>query len=517
MSIPPFGSPPTPDASSSKKGKVQLAGDLGGTAASPTVAKIGGVATGGDPLTQYALLAGRSGGQTLDGGSASGNNLTLNSTSNATKGKILLGSNSAYDEANTRLGIGTISPSYALHEEITDTTAYGVFVGQNYAYFHATLNPGSAFGGAGVAVNGLIETASGNVQNFTGNQFTGVTGSVLQANHNGTGTVNALVGVQTQVINKAGGTVTTQNGGAFNAQNASTGNVTTLHGGHFIAQNTGTGTTTTAVAGYFLPIRGAGNVTTMYGLQVDTLSNAGTGAIGTTYGIWVGSMTVGTQTNHSYSLYLSDTTAYNYLGGPTGINNTLPQAKLDISGTIATAAVGTERELILSRQVNGGNSFPQVASFALGSYALNGAGNGFGPSTRLDIQLKSTAATDENTDQTVMTLQANQQVGINNSAPGYTLDVGGDIASTTVGKGFRVKEGTNAKMGTATLASGTVTVSTTAVTASSRIFLTVQSLGTITTPTAVAVTARTAGTSFTITSASATDTSVVAWMIVEPS
>ena len=79
-----------------------------------------------------------------------------------------------------------------------------------------------------------------------------------------------------------------------------------------------------------------------------------------------------------------------------------------------------------------------------------------------------------------------------------------------------VAEGTNATMGTATLVTGTKVVSTTAVTANSRIHLTVQSLGTVTAPTAVAVTARTAGTSFTITSADATDTSVVAWLIVEP-
>jgi hypothetical protein len=52
---------------------------------------------------------------TLNGSSASGGNLTLKSTSNATKGKIFLGAaNSAYDEVNTRLGIGTTSPSYGL-------------------------------------------------------------------------------------------------------------------------------------------------------------------------------------------------------------------------------------------------------------------------------------------------------------------------------------------------------------------------------------------------------------------
>lgn len=70
--------------------------------------------------------------------------------------------------------------------------------------------------------------------------------------------------------------------------------------------------------------------------------------------------------------------------------------------------------------------------------------------------------------------------------------------------------------GVATLAAGTVTVSTTKVTANSRIMLTVQSLGTVTAPKAVAITARTASTSFTITSADATDTSVVAWQIIEP-
>lgn len=48
--------------------------------------------TTGDPHTQYSLLAGRSGGQTLNGGTASGNNLLLNSTTNATKGRIRLDS-----------------------------------------------------------------------------------------------------------------------------------------------------------------------------------------------------------------------------------------------------------------------------------------------------------------------------------------------------------------------------------------------------------------------------------------
>lgn len=42
-----------------------------------------------DDHTQYALLAGRAGGQSLVGGTAASNNLNLESTSNGTKGKVL--------------------------------------------------------------------------------------------------------------------------------------------------------------------------------------------------------------------------------------------------------------------------------------------------------------------------------------------------------------------------------------------------------------------------------------------
>lgn len=55
--------------------------------------------------TNLGYLPGRSGGQTLKGGTASGDDLTLMSTNHATKGSIFFG-NSSYDEANERLCIG---------------------------------------------------------------------------------------------------------------------------------------------------------------------------------------------------------------------------------------------------------------------------------------------------------------------------------------------------------------------------------------------------------------------------
>lgn len=91
-----------------------------------------------------------------------------------------------------------------------------------------------------------------------------------------------------------------------------------------------------------------------------------------------------------------------------------------------------------------------------------------------------------------------------------------DLKLITAGDGLYIKEGTNATMGVATLVAGSVVVSTTKVTANSRIQITIQALGTVTVPTVIGVTARTAGTSFTITSADVVDTSTVAWMIVEP-
>ena len=92
---------------------------------------------------------------------------------------------------------------------------------------------------------------------------------------------------------------------------------------------------------------------------------------------------------------------------------------------------------------------------------------------------------------------------------------GGSIIAASAGQGVQVKEGTNAKMGvTGAMTAGAITVSTTAVTATSRIFLTAQTTGG--TAGALRVSARTAGTSFTITSTSGSDTSTVAWFIVEP-
>lgn len=121
------------------------------------------------------------------------------------------------------------------------------------------------------------------------------------------------------------------------------------------------------------------------------------------------------------------------------------------------------------------------------------------------------------TDDSLFFLDAStDRIGIGLNAPTEKLGVNGNIALETAGNGLQIKEGTNATMGVVTLVAGTATVSTTQALTASRIFLTAQSLGTVTIGQGLAVSARVNGTSFTILSQSAIDTSVVAWMIVNP-
>lgn len=89
----------------------------------------------------------------------------------------------------------------------------------------------------------------------------------------------------------------------------------------------------------------------------------------------------------------------------------------------------------------------------------------------------------------------------------------GDVGILIAGKGLKITEGSNARMGVATLVGGAVVVTNTSVTANTRIFLTSQVDGG--TPGFLRVSTRTNATSFTITSSNVADTSTVAWILIE--
>lgn len=93
-----------------------------------------------------------------------------------------------------------------------------------------------------------------------------------------------------------------------------------------------------------------------------------------------------------------------------------------------------------------------------------------------------------------------------------------NVKLTTAGDGIYIKEGSNATMGTGTLVGGTATISTTKVTANSRIHVTdtgggvLANIGALYAPTASIV----VGTSFVVSSSNALDTSTFNWIIFEP-
>lgn len=111
------------------------------------------------------------------------------------------------------------------------------------------------------------------------------------------------------------------------------------------------------------------------------------------------------------------------------------------------------------------------------------------------------------------------------SSNARTIVVGDQIANTMTTKTFtdieaflannklNIPTGSNASAGTGTLSGGTVTISTTAVTSNSLIFLT-DTAATLTNVGTLSVSAKSAGTSFTVTSANVLDTSTFNWLIV---
>jgi hypothetical protein len=64
---------------------------------------------------KYVIAAGVAGGQTVNGGTAASENLTIKSTAHATKGFVYIGTSSAFDETNIRLGVGVQAPATTIH------------------------------------------------------------------------------------------------------------------------------------------------------------------------------------------------------------------------------------------------------------------------------------------------------------------------------------------------------------------------------------------------------------------
>jgi len=161
---------------------------------------------------------------TLRGGIAASGTLTLSSTSDATKGKLLFGT-SAYDEVNNRLGIGLTAPLYPLH--VSGTVSGGI-VGM--------IENLSTASGAGISASLSLKNSvtSGQVLK-TGTGYTAYktfSASDMGLYNSGAGNISILNDFASGNINFSTGGSSTSYLAISSAGNVSVGNVTatsTLH------------------------------------------------------------------------------------------------------------------------------------------------------------------------------------------------------------------------------------------------------------------------------------------------
>jgi hypothetical protein len=160
----------------------------------------------------------------------------------------------------------------------------------------------------------------------------------------------------------------------------------------------------------------------------------------------------------------------------------------------------------------------KVPSSTLSLVPANRALSFWGPDKVQTVYTKPTTAA------TAYTLHSNDYSDL---SAGQTVDGAAAVASVrTLGTGaLQAASGTDSRFGSGTvtaqgvsaaMSSGHVTVTTATATATAQIIVVPAVLGTVTAPKAVYVSARSAGVSFTVTSADATDTSTVTYLVVEP-
>lgn len=226
-----------------------------------------------DDHTQYALLAGRSTGQTLQGGTGAGETLTLESTSHATKGSLITigniepGTGSTYTLGLSGTPFDNLFVNAAnINGQITVNTFRGLYIPSGLAVPGSTIGIGSNSLNAhttGVRNIGIGENALATITTGFNNTAIG-NGSldVLSVNNNS----NTALGYN------AGGGLTNGNTNLFVGSSAG---VTQSGGSNNIALGPSTGLTSTTGSNQL----SIGNI--IYGLGVDgSGSTVSTGFIG---------------------------------------------------------------------------------------------------------------------------------------------------------------------------------------------------------------------------------------------
>jgi len=294
--------------------------------------------TSGDDHTQYALLAGRAGGQSYTGGTGSGENLTLSSTANATKGKINLGASSAFDEVNTRLGIGTTSPIARLHAISTTEQLRLGYDASNY--MSATVSS------VGVVTFDAVGTGSTSFS-FSDRIYSGLPSSLndfrVGTTSNWTQTTGSYAAFSGQINGNPTASSTAIVYGTHMEVGVASGNAQNLTGAQaLIGIRTG------------CQHRGTGVVNGMVNFFAASAGFSSSGSITSSYGLWINPQIVAGVTN-GYGIYQTGSSDRNYFAGTMSIGTTAtPTARFHVVSTTQQVRVGFDASNYYSTTVSSG-------------------------------------------------------------------------------------------------------------------------------------------------------------------
>lgn len=198
------------------------------------------------------------------------------------------------------------------------------------------------------------------------------------------------------------------------------------------------------------------------------------------------------------------------------ITTDLKVSTLTQGGTIPSVALATTAGAIIDNanfHFDTPNGDLYVGSFSAGTDGVqirdNQAITAMNPTNGLSISTQTNTTGNGGT----ITIAGGVVSGGNLNAGDILLTLPAGTGTGDNGR-LRISSGANKPTGTAVLVGGTVTINHNAVSANSQIFLTSQIDGG--TVGFLRVSARVAGTSFTVTSSSGTDTSTIAYLIIEP-
>lgn len=224
-----------------------------------------------DDHSQYALLAGRAGGQTLIGGSAASENLTLQSTANAVRGYVraqddlqLLTDVLRGSDGINRVQLAAAPPHVLLNGNVKVSATLGV--GTAPATHRLIQASGSiAPGIAGCAAIGADITS---IHAAASRVVVGLIGGAVGA-PTGTGSSSGIFGLYFSATQASGGGVSSLSGiyVYLISTAAGTGAITTARGIHLPA-GSWSGAKPTTSYGADIADQGGAGVTTAYGLCI---------------------------------------------------------------------------------------------------------------------------------------------------------------------------------------------------------------------------------------------------------